>query len=222
MRKPRICAVITENDYQAAAGVKRFVDYYEVRLDLIGDGWQTWVKKLNRPWIATNRLPEEGGKWVGGETDRIAKIYEAVKLGARIVDIELRTDGLADIIGQIRRKKVRCLISVHNFKDTPDIEELKAIIRREIAVGADICKVATAARRLEDNMTILSLFSQFPGIKLVAMAMGQFGVSSRVLSPLLGGYFTYASLTEGKESAAGQLTAAYLRSFYEATGRDKN
>ena len=107
MKRPRICAVITENDYKVAAGIERFVDFYEVRLDLIGDGWQAWVKKLSRPWIATNRLPEEGGRWSGSEIERISRLFEAVKLGARIVDIELRTEGLADIMAQLKRKKVQ-------------------------------------------------------------------------------------------------------------------
>lgn len=222
MRRPRICAVITENDFEAAAGIERFVDFYEVRLDLIGDGWQKWVKKLNRPWIATNRLPEEGGKWTGSEIERISRLMEAVKLGAHIVDIELRTEGLADILAQLKRKKVQRLVSVHNLKETPRIEELKKIVREELAAGADICKVVTTAQRFEDNMAVLRLFPHFPKVKLVAFAMGQVGVSSRVLSPMVGGYFTYAAVMEGKEAAPGQLTATYLRSFYEVTGRGKN
>ena len=222
MKRPRICAVITENDYKLAAGIERFVDFYEVRLDLIGDGWQSWVKKLPRPWIATNRLQDEGGRWSGSEIERISRLFEAVKLGARIVDVELRTEGITDIIKQLKRKKVRSLVSVHNLTETPNLEEIKEVVRQEIAAGADICKVATTAQRFEDNMTVLRLLSQFPRVKIVALAMGQVGISSRVLSPILGGYFTYAAITEGKESAPGQLTAAYLRSFYEAKNRGKN
>jgi len=222
MRRPRICAVITENDYEVVVGIDRFVDFYEVRLDLIGDGWQEWVRKLNRPWIACNRLAEEGGKWSGSETDRIAKLFEAVKMGARIVDIELRTAGLAGIVEDIKRNKTKCLISTHNLQETPNLDELKGIVRKELAAGADICKVVTTAQRFEDNLTVLRLFPFFPSVKLVTMAMGKDGVSSRVLSPMLGGYFTYAAIMEGKESAAGQLTATYLRSFYEATRNGKN
>jgi 3-dehydroquinate dehydratase type I len=222
MRRPRICGVITENDYEVAAGIERFVDFYEVRLDLIGDGWQEWVGKLNRPWIACNRIAEEGGKWSGGETERVAKLLEAVKLGACIIDIELRTADLDHIVKQLKRKKVQCMISTHNLRETPHLNDLKSIVRQQLAAGADICKVATTAQRFEDNMTVLRLFPFFPGVKLVTLAMGQIGVSSRVLSPMLGGYFTYASVMEGKESAAGQLTAAYLRSFYEATRHGKN
>ncbi len=49
----------------------------------------------------------------------------------------------------------------------------------------------------------------------MAFAMGTAGQISRVLCPLVGGYFTYASIAEGKEAAEGQVTAAELRNIYE-------
>ena len=222
MKRPRICAVIIENNYDAVLSIEPFVDLYEVRLDLIGDGWQEWVGKLNRPWIACNRLPEEGGRWSGDETHRIAKLFEAVKLGARIVDIELRTDGVDRIVKQVKQKKAKCLVSMHNLLETPSLDELKRIVTQELATGADICKVVTTAKHFEDNLTVLRLFPLFPKVKLVALGMGQAGISSRVFSPLVGGYFTYTSIMKGQESADGQLTATYLRSFYEATPNGKN
>jgi 3-dehydroquinate dehydratase len=49
---------------------------------------------------------------------------------------------------------------------------------------------------------------------MVSFAMGPLGLASRVLCPLIGGYFTYASLGEGKESAPGQLTVDQLKGIY--------
>lgn len=216
MKRPRICAVITENDFNLAAGVVRFVDYYEVRIDLIGAGWQEWVCHLQRPWIATNRLVEEGGKWAGDEAGRVAKIIEAVELGARIVDLELRTPELSRLVAEIKKRRAECLISVHNLQATPETAELQATVKQQLAAGADICKIATTAIRFEDNLKVLRLFPAFPDTKLVATAMGEVGVVSRVLSAMVGGYFTYASIVTGKESAAGQLTVTYLRSLYQA------
>lgn len=221
MKRPKICAVITENNCEVMAGVDRFVDLYEVRIDLIGEGWQEWVGRLRRPWIACNRIPEEGGKWAGDETARIEQLFQAVKLGARIVDIELSTPDLNRIVWQIKNNKAECLLSSHNLNETPGFDELVGIVQRELAAGADICKVVGTAQRFEDNLTVLRLFNEFPGIKLVALAMGSLGVVSRVLSPMVGGYFTYASITEGKESASGQLTATYLRSLYEAVRNEE-
>jgi 3-dehydroquinate dehydratase-1 len=76
--------------------------------------------------------------------------------------------------------------------------------------------VVTTAKRFEDNFTILKLFEKLKETKIVAFAMGNDGVVSRVLSAISGGYFTYASITGTKGSATGQLSATYLRSFYEA------
>jgi 3-dehydroquinate dehydratase I len=216
MNKPKICAVITENNFDLISGVDRFVDLYEVRIDLIGNGWQEWVNKLQRPWIACNRLPEEGGTWLGNESSRIETLIHAIELGAGIIDIELRTPDLSSIVSMIKMNKTKCLISSHNLISTPPIEELERIVQQQVDFGADICKVVTTAKRFEDNFTILKLFEKFEETKIVAFAMGNDGVVSRVLSAMSGGYFTYASITGIKGSATGQLSATYLRSFYEA------
>jgi 3-dehydroquinate dehydratase len=44
--------------------------------------------------------------------------------------------------------------------------------------------------------------------------MGPLGFASRILCPLFGGDFTYASIEAGKESASGQITAGDLRKIY--------
>jgi 3-dehydroquinate dehydratase type I len=60
----------------------------------------------------------------------------------------------------------------------------------------------------------LQLIAEFSETKIVSFAMGAAGQLSRVLCPLVGGYFTYASVEEGKESAEGQITVKELREIY--------
>lgn len=216
MIRARICAVITKNDRELVARVDKFVDFYELRIDLVGDGWQELAGYLKHPWIACNRLPAEGGSWTGDEASRIAKLFEAIKLGAEIIDIELKTPELQRIVTGIKDRRVRCLISHHDYKETPTLVDIRNIIRQEYDAGADICKLVTTAQHFEDNLTLLKIFEYFKDIRIVAFAMGPLGLASRVLSPMIGGYFTYASIVEGRESASGQLTAAYLRSLYES------
>ncbi|MCK4579972.1 MAG: type I 3-dehydroquinate dehydratase, partial [Dehalococcoidia bacterium] len=57
-----------------------------------------------------------------------------------------------------------------------------------------------------------------PSARVVSFAMGPVGLVSRVLCPLVGGYFTYASLEAGRESAPGQITARELRRVYQMLG----
>ena len=218
MRKPRICAVIVNNDPEAVREVEPLVDLFEVRIDLIGDGWQELVKQLNKPWIACNRSANEGGQWHGSEARRIEKLLLAIELGADIVDIELRTKNL-DRIAQLIKKRTKGLLSFHDLEKTPPLDEMREIVRRQLKSGADICKMIATAQGLEDNLTVLQLIAEFPGTRLISFAMGPLGFMSRVLCPLVGGEFTYASIEKGKESASGQIPIRDLRKLYEMMAR---
>ncbi len=214
MKKPRICAVIVNNDLKALEEVEPLVDLFEVRIALIGDGWQELVTQLRKPWIACNRSADEGGQWQGNEARRIERLLQAIELGADIVDIELSTRNLEKII-QLVKKRAKCLLSVHDLEKTPRLEQMKKMVQRQLKAGADVCKVITTAQRFEDNFTILRLISEFPEVRLVSFAMGALGITSRVFCPLVGGDFTYASIEKGKESAQGQITVKELAKIYE-------
>jgi len=218
MKRPRICAVIVNNDPEAVRGVEPLVDLFEVRIDLIGDSWQELVKQLNRPWIACNRSPDEGGKWDKGETRRIEELVKAMELGAEIIDIELEMRDLGGAVTKIKNR-AKCLLSFHDLKGTPPLDKMKEIVQRQLKAGADICKVITTARSSDDNLTVLQLIADFPQTRVVSFAMGPLGFASRVLCPLVGGDFTYASTEKGKESAPGQITVNDLRELYEVMAR---
>lgn len=218
MKKPRICAVIVNNDCEAVREIEPFVDLFEVRIDLIGDGWQKLVKQFKKPWIGCNRRADEGGRWVGDEASRVEKLLEAADLGAHIIDLELRTANLKPAV-ELVKQRAKCLLSFHQLERTPPLNSLREIVQRQLEAGADACKVVTTAQSFEDNLTVLQLISEFPGTRIISLAMGPLGVASRVLCPLVGGAFTYASIEPGKESASGQITVGELRKLYEMVAR---
>lgn len=211
---PKICAALVNDDLDVINTNSLLVDMFEVRIDLIGKRWQQVAAHLKKPWIACNRRSDEGGKWGGKEAERINELRDALKLGAAIIDVELATPSLADFVKEIKGK-TKCLISYHNVKETASLEELRRIVNRQLKAGADICKVVTTARAFADNFVVLDLVAAFsPKIQIVSFAMGAQGKLSRILSPLAGGAFTYASAGQGKESAEGQLTVKTLREIY--------
>ena len=213
MRKPRICATITSNNPRAIKEVEPLVDLFEVRIDLIGDDWQEIVGQLGKPWIACNRSAAEGGKWEGNEARRIERLLQATELDAEIIDIELRTKNLKKIVELIKRR-AKCLLSFHDLEKTPPFDTMKQIIQEQSKAGADICKIVTTARSFEDNLSALQLIPEFPNLKLVVFTMGPLGIVSRLLCPLAGGDFTYASVARGEESALGQITVKELTRLY--------
>ncbi len=214
----KICAAITNDDIEAVKDVESLVDLFEVRIDLIGDGWEKLVKQIRKPWIATNRTIDEGGKWSGNEARRIEKLLQAIELGAEMVDVEFKTKNLTNIVPFVR-KRVKCILSFHDMKKTPSLDELKKIVEAQINAGADICKVVTTANYYEDNLKVLQLVREFPGLKMLAFAMGPLGLLSRVLCPVAGCAFTYASIEKGKESAPGQITVEEMKKVYEIMGQ---
>lgn len=219
MKRPKICTAIVNRDLAAVRGIEPITDLFEVRIDLIGDGWQGLAKELNKPWIACNRCAEEGGGWKGDEASRIETLLQAIELGADMVDIELRTRNLASAV-QRTENRVKCILSFHELERTPTLEEMKETVNRQLEAGADICKVATTAQRFEDNLTVLQVITEFPKTRIVSFAMGPSGLTSRILSPLIGADFTYASIEAGRESAPGQLTVRDLRKIYEMIGNE--
>jgi 3-dehydroquinate dehydratase-1 len=214
MNKPSICAVVVANDVQLIREVAPLADLFELRVDLIGEGWQDLIRKLGKPWIATNRVPAEGGLWQGPEARRIEPLLHAVELGAGYIDVEVNTPNLENIARAIKRR-TKLLLSYHDLEKTPSFDDMKRIVRKQLNAGADICKVVGTALEPEDNLTVLKLIKEFPEAKIVAFAMGPLGMLSRVLCPLAGGEFTYASIEKGKESAKGQLTVNEMRNIYE-------
>ena len=213
MIKPRICAVITGSDMEAVTKAEGLADLFEVRIDLIGSKWQQVAAGLRKPWIAANRNVANHGRHEGSEEHRVNELLAALQMGADIIDIEIETPGLEDIVKQVKGK-AKCLLSYHDWTGTKSPETLAAIVQRQLAAGADICKVVTTATGIDDNLAIIRLPSLFPWASVIALAMGTAGALSRVLSPLAGGYLTYASIGRGSASAPGQLSLEAMRSIY--------
>jgi 3-dehydroquinate dehydratase type I len=214
MNKVKLCASITNTDIDALKEVESIVDMFEVRIDIIGDEWTKVVPYLTKPWIACNRMVEEGGKWEGNEARRIERLLQAIELGAEIVDIECNAKNVKNVIN-LTRKKAKCLLSFHDFEKTSSFETLKQIVNKELKYGADICKIVTTAKKFEDNLEVMRLYSEFPDTKMIAFTMGPHGFTSRIMAPLIGAYFTYGAVKKGAESASGQLPVSDMMAIYK-------
>ena len=214
MKKPRICVTLVENNLETVKELEPLIDLFEVRLDLIGPEWTELAKFIKKPWIACNRSLEEGGRGNPNDVSRIEELLWAAEAGACIVDIEYRTKNLKDVIATIK-SKAQCLVSFHDMIGTPSYETLVGIAEGQLKAGADICKIVVTAQNFEDNLPILRLIRAFPKAKMVAFAMAEAGTLSRILSPLAGGYFTYACVEAGKESAVGQVPVKELIEIYQ-------
>jgi 3-dehydroquinate dehydratase I len=218
MPSPDICGcIVSVDDLALALEVREQLALYEVRIDLIGPEWPRVAAALRRPWIACYRIAAQGGRYDGDEGARLDVLRRAVGLGAAMVDIELTAPDAGAFVREMRGR-ARMLVSHHDFEGTSAEGVLVETVRRQQELGADVCKVVTTARSAEDMATVLQVPARCRPAQVVAFAMGPAGMASRVLAPLAGSPFTYASLARGSESAPGQLTVQSLRAIYDAIG----
>jgi len=202
----------------AIKAANRVADLIELRVDYVKDpDLAPLIENAKKPFIVTNRRREEGGRFRGNEQERYRVLREAVTSGVQYVDAEMRSNRalLQTLIEN--RNGTKIILSFHDFQGTPSQKELRAILDRMIRLEADVIKIATFARSLEDNLTMLSLllYARESSRKIVAFCMGEKGKMSRVFSPLMGAAWTYASLSSDRASAPGQLTVGEMRGIWK-------
>jgi 3-dehydroquinate dehydratase type I len=171
------------------------------------------------PKIATLKLGSRGGKFAGTEAQQKDILLSAAKSGFAYVDIDLEATNPKQFASQVRERGAKLIASFHNFNTTTATSELNYILDQEIALGADVCKIVTTANRVEDNLTLLNfMITASKKTKVVCFGMGKAGRVSRLLSPIFGGFFTFASLGRGAETAPGQMSIEEMRAAYKLLG----
>ena len=205
-------------DAARAAGA----DMVELRVDLIGD--IAAVEDVLRaahvlPIILTVRPESQGGHWTANEAERLKLIERLGRLGPEFIDIELavwkRSAEARRMAGELCGESggSRLIVSHHDFETTPD--DLGGIFDELAQTPADVIKAVFTARETTDTWRVLEQLRRLARERdVIALAMGEAGIASRVLARKLGGFLTFASLAAGGESAAGQPTIAALRERY--------
>jgi 3-dehydroquinate dehydratase type I len=223
---PRICvSILPKNNLEALNLIKRAekakADLIEVRLDYFetSRSLSELVESTKLPLIATNKLVSEKGFFAGTETERQQTLLKAAKNGFAYVDVNLSSPKQQETIQKLERSGTQPIVSYHKFDGALSVSEMEKVLEREIASGASVCKIIGTAKKIEDNIAVLDFVaSRSSKAKLVCFCMGEAGKVSRLLSPMFGAFFTYASLGRGNETAAGQMTIGEMRVAYDLLG----
>ena len=204
-----ICVAISEKSLEKCLSILDHVEMAEIRLDLTGFDLDAIRKVFVHPTpaIATCR-PEKFS-----EKDQLKKLQVAIESGARYVDIEIDAaiKQQQAIIEIARKHDCKVIISYHNFEKTPGFQELNKIMTDCYDHGADIAKLVTLSCSTSDNARILSLYNT--NKPLVALCMGDAGKVTRIMAPLLGAEFTFASMDNFNATASGQISYSRMKTI---------
>jgi 3-dehydroquinate dehydratase/shikimate dehydrogenase len=182
------------------------------------------VRRSPLPCIATCRIEAEGGEYAGDDAGRLELFERLAALDAppRLIDVELasleRDDDFRTAIERLAGRAATAgdapglIVSMHDFEGRPAnlmrrLADLRAID------AASVLKIAFRARSLRDNLECFDLLTERDR-PTIALAMGEFGLMSRVLAGKFGAFLTFAAPREDASTAPGQPTVRDLLDRY--------
>jgi 3-dehydroquinate dehydratase/shikimate dehydrogenase len=221
----RICVPVCVRDIaemrEAVERACEVAEVIELRLDCLEDREAStlWseigrlAEGSEQTVILTMRPQHEGGNAQLTVEERVSFWSLAGKLPPNVlVDLEL------DIVESLMAHEVfvaaQVICSHHDFASgTARVDD---VYQRMSLTGAGVLKIAANASDSIDCVPIFQLLdrARVEGRELIAIAMGQAGVMTRILGPSRGSYLTYGSLDDDKATAPGQLTAREMRDVY--------
>ena len=79
-------------------------------------------------------------------------MVDAAKSGFDYTDLDLGTPNQIKLINNLKQAGTKVIVSFHDFEQTPSISKLNKVLEDEIALGSNVCKIVTTAKRIEDNL----------------------------------------------------------------------
>jgi 3-dehydroquinate dehydratase type I len=227
LARPKICVPIQERTNAGVArtlrGLGSGADMAEIWADWLVQEPDViaWALAARVPFIVVVKSRSHKGRWRAGSSARARLLAKAARDGASWIDVDVAEGkSISLLANELRGTCCGLIISHHDFAKTPTLVRLKDIVRRELALGADACKIATTVRNGQDLRALAELLVWFERIhapknkRIIVTGMGSAGVRARIAAPLLGAAWTYAARSARHRTARGQPTAARLRAAY--------
>lgn len=222
---PRICVAlglpsVDQLERCAELESKGGNTFLEFRLDYLKDpgAGVDFLRRFSSrnpdtPVLATCRHAQHHGKFKGAIEQQIDVLKAAADAGAMAVDVEIESAECAKKSIADLRESVCLLVSFHDFVRTP---ALGTVLKRLQKVPADAYKIVTTAVKLNDDARLIDFARKRHQTPVIALAMSEIGVATRILSPMFGSPFTYAAPGEANGTAPGQVPAQAMKLVYRS------
>lgn len=212
-----ICGKTAEDILQKIERHGGAADLVEIRFDCMSAVERTRIisllKSIEKPIIATFRSSDQGGRSDLSLNER-SRFWKEIK-GVDYCDIE-------EDIAKATILPGKKIVSYHSFRDTP--EDIEAIYKRLRTFDPDVIKIAITVDEITDTIPLWKLIetAQNDGVDIIAVAMGDGGKATRILSPSRGALLTFGSPTADDTTAFGQVTVEDLKELYRVDKLDRD
>ncbi|MCL2127600.1 MAG: type I 3-dehydroquinate dehydratase, partial [Treponema sp.] len=229
----KICLCLTaktlERNLEILGKYRRYADVAELRVDCLDPDERLLIRRFPEqadiPVILAIRRAVDGGNFSGGEGARINLMARGLayadadkRRNFAYLDIEedLEVPSLEEAA---RTFGTRIIRSYHNTRGTDGNLAAKICSMRHI--GDEIVKVAVKTDTTAEVLQLLRAGRECAGQEKILVAMGHFGVYSRILSEQFGSCLTYSSALfepDTQSAAPGQLDIQELDQLYRFRG----
>lgn len=222
-RTTRVCVPVCEKNLSAFKSAceraAERADLIELRLDCLDSEnlskAVSHLSHISHPVILTLRPSEQGGyrSLTRDERETFWKT-DAPRGDAIWWDVE------AGLVHDVSPDWSRTIVSHHDFSGVPT--DLENIYEQLAQTPARVLKIAVQANDIIDCIPVFRLLDRALGAgrEMIAIAMGDAGIATRILGPARGAFLTYGSLDEDSATAPGQVNARTLRSLYNIDAID--
>jgi len=215
----KICGIVLAQEEEEALreidiAVDLGADLVELRLDSI---LNADVSKLLNYQAIPKIVTDLAGK--RSDEEREKALRKAILLQPDYVDINFDFqlgEGIRDeLISLAKSHHVKVICSFHDHDRTPPESMMLSIISQMKKIGADVGKIAVEAKSIEDCKRVLGLIpkSTKVGLPLIAFSTGELGSFTRIVSPIIGSFLTYAPISPEK-LLPGQFALEEMVSTY--------
>lgn len=177
----------------------------EIRFDLIGEQASQILpaRYPNTEFIATFR---KAGQNPGSQECVLRK---AMLDGYHWIDLDIQDDMelLNQLKPELQKAKTKCILSYHNFQETPDLDQLLKIKQTMNQHQPDLKKIVCF---IQNHKDVWKLKSLYPDKNLISFGMGERGRQSRLDCLQWGAPFSYAYPDSTQATAPGQISFSQL------------
>ena len=200
---------------QSVQSVIGNTDLLELRIDYLMSidvaAIEQIIRSIPVPMIFTLRKSSQGGLFAKPESQRLQLLEQLAQLKPAFIDLE--HDVPIEFAQKLKQQhpSLQLIRSYHDFEKTPEL--LDILLQSLKHDSFSMYKIVSQAQSSLDVLRVLIfLKSHALNTRLSAFCMGDLGLPSRILGPILGNAFQYCSVSDDKATALGQLS---LSSFLE-------
>ncbi|HNY16589.1 MAG TPA: type I 3-dehydroquinate dehydratase [Treponemataceae bacterium] len=215
--KTKVCLVLnapTLRENLALVDLYRhWIDVVELRVDCLSPDerlqFRGFPEMAGIPCILTIRRKSDGGQFVEGEGSRTALLARGLAFAdtdprKNFAYIDLEEDLQVPSIEEAARAfGTRIIRSVHDMEGP--IADIADRVRKLRRTKDEIAKIAFTPKSLADVTNLFRESKKLAGEDYILIAMGQYGLPSRILAPIVGSLVTFVSSEESIKRSGNSL-----------------